>query len=67
MNLGTEVILTICIVAALAGMCFVGWLVWVVLTDFYDHCMGRYKRIRNRKIDASVGRDVYRFVSGVHK
>lgn len=41
------------------GMCaltaagFLGWLVWQIGCDAYDHVMGKWKRIHNRRIDAA--------------
>jgi hypothetical protein len=52
---------------ALCAAVFLGWLVWALMWDAYDHLTQHRTRRRNRQFDARVGRDCYRDVRGVTK
>ena len=54
-------------ICCIGSFAFLGWLLWQIFWDIYDHYMGRWKRINNRRIDMAVGRDVFRDITGVHK
>lgn len=58
--------LTIAILISLIGGATVLWGLWHACWAIYDHLMGHWKRIKNKHFDATVGRDVYRFIKGVH-
>jgi hypothetical protein len=54
--------------AFMIGLCalvFLGWLVWALVWDAYDHLMQQRTRRRNTAFDARVGRDCYRDAKGV--
>lgn len=66
MSAAAQTELTLAITIALIGGGFVLWGLWCALTGIYDHFTGLRKRRRNSQFDARVGRDVWRFVKGVH-
>ena len=43
---------------AIIAVAFVLWLSWKSVWDAYDYLMQQFKRRRNRRFDARVGRDV---------
>lgn len=45
--------LTLAILIPLIGGGFVLWGLWCLFWEIYDHCMGHWKRIKNRHIDAA--------------
>lgn len=53
--------------AAFAVLAFLAWIIWQICSDAYDHFMGHWKRIANRRFDAAANRDAFRFTKGVHK
>lgn len=59
--------LTFVVFVSLCGFAVIAWGAWSGFWAIYDHIMQGHKRINNRRIDATVGRDVYRFVKGVHR
>jgi hypothetical protein len=55
------------ILVTVVGVGIVAWGLWVGFWGLFDRYTGNHRRIRNSRIDMSVGRDVYRDVPGIHK
>jgi hypothetical protein len=53
-------------ICCIGSFAFLGWLLWSIGWDVYDHLMQQRKRRQNSHFDARVGRDAYRFTKGVH-
>jgi hypothetical protein len=67
----TQLVLAVGFAALIGGLslAFVGWLLWSLLWDLYDHWMQQRTRARHNRFDGarSTERFAFRDFKGVHR
>jgi hypothetical protein len=53
--------------AVISILAFLAWVVWQICGDVYDNLMGRWRRMKNHRLDATANRDAFRDVRGTHR
>ena len=54
-------------ICCIGSFAFLGWLLWQIFWDIYDHLMQQRTRKRNNRFQARSERDCFRDMKGTHR